>query len=187
MSQTDNRLNSNYDTFLKLRQSAIEISPERLGLDLSSASNEPFGVVMDINLSTGFASVVSFVTGDASLYTNTGGGVIGGIGHDNIRSAAQKFVRVSSDYIDKMAANATFQFPKSGNVKFYILTQKGVFSCESSEEELLHNEFSPLYAAGQRVISEMFAVSKGYHYKKKIVIFYFVSKIKSFLARFFHK
>jgi len=37
----------------------------------------PFGILMDISLPQGNATIVAFISGDASFYTSTGGGVIG--------------------------------------------------------------------------------------------------------------
>src|ERR1700677_1402473 len=74
--------------YLSLRSSAIGRTPEELGLEPASDPSVAYGVVMDWGmatpggLKTAVATLTSFSSGDASLYLSTGGGVIGGIGHE---------------------------------------------------------------------------------------------------------
>ncbi len=51
-----------------LRKLALEVSASELGLKLEPNSAEPYGVLMEMNLSEGVATLTSFATGDASLY-----------------------------------------------------------------------------------------------------------------------
>jgi len=76
---------------------AFKTTPANLGMKSALDSQEPFGILMDLSLPQGNATIVAFISGDASFYTSTGGGVIGGIGHENVRNAARKFVTARSN------------------------------------------------------------------------------------------
>ncbi len=150
---------SGHEVYLGLRQQALNVTPTDIGVMVLPDSAEAFGVVMDIGMTTGTATVVAFSTGDASLYLSTGGGVIGGIGHEEVRVAAKDFVSIASSCTQGMVLTSSFQLPESGKVAFYILTPRGVFRKEAAETDLQASELAPLYAAGQCVITELRVVS----------------------------
>ena len=151
---------SRIEAYLKLRQLAFKTSPTNFGIAVSSDSNEPFGILMDLSLPQGNATIVAFISGDASFYTSAGGGVIGGISHDNVRKAACRFVITSSKYIDKMMTTASYPLPELGKVRFYVLTPKSIFTYEADEPDLRKNALSPLYAEGHHVLTELLATAQ---------------------------
>jgi hypothetical protein len=146
---------SRIEAYLKLRQLAFKTSPTNFGITVSSDSNEQFGILMDLSLPQGNATIVAFISGDASFYTSAGGGVIGGISHENVRNAARKFVITSSKYIDKMVTTTAYPLPELGRVRFYVLTPNSIFTYEADEPDLRKNALSPLYAAGHHVLTEL--------------------------------
>jgi hypothetical protein len=115
---------------------------------------------MDLSLPQGNATIVAFISGDASFYTSTGGGVIGGIGHENVRNAARKFVNSSYKYLDKMIPTIAYPLPESGKVRFYILTPKNIFTYEADEPDFHKNELSLLYAQGHHLLTELLAATQ---------------------------
>ena len=151
---------SRLEAYLKLRQLAFKTTPANLGITSALDSQEPFGIIMDLSLPKGNATIVAFISGDASFYTSTGGGVIGGIGHENVRNAARKFVIASVKYVDKMIKTVAYPLPELGKVKFYILTPKYIFTYEADERDLHKNELSPLYAQGHHMLTELLAATQ---------------------------
>ena len=143
------------EAYLKLRQMAFKTTLANLDITVSPDSREPFGILMDLSLPQGNATIVAFISGDASFYTNTGGGVIGGIGHENVRNAARKFVNTSFKYLDKMLTTTAYPLPESGKVRFYVLTPKTIFTYEADEPDLRKNELSPLYSLGHHLLTEL--------------------------------
>lgn len=119
--------------------------------------DEPYGVLMEFKIDDAIFTLTSFGTGDASLYWSTGGGVIGGIGHDSVRAAAKKFVAESKKYTNQMVKTETFPPPENSNVRFYVLTTKGILTTEVNEQELGEQKYilSPLFYAGQDVITAL--------------------------------
>ncbi|HVP85546.1 MAG TPA: hypothetical protein VMS78_12575 [Rhizomicrobium sp.] len=141
-----------------LRAMAFGVTAEQLGLHPSSERVSPFGIIMEMGLSKGTVTVVSFVTGDASIYLSSGGGMIGGSGHESVRAAAKQFVSASNGYVTRLKRVSDFPRPSAGNVIFYVLTNKGTLrSDELAEDDLGHrrSEFSSLFYAGQDVITQL--------------------------------
>ncbi|HEX3069951.1 MAG TPA: hypothetical protein VHX14_15390 [Thermoanaerobaculia bacterium] len=138
-----------------LRNQALTISGKDLGV--SQSTHEPFAVIMDIGYPQAVVTVVSFASGDASIYFSTGGGVLGGVGHESVRKAAVAFVHESSHLTAKMQSAANFPYAAPGAVRFYVRTNAGTLVAEAPEKELASgkHEFSPLYIAGQGVITQL--------------------------------
>src|SRR5690242_19889228 len=110
-----------------LRDLALKSSPLDLNLKLDDDKTIAFGIVMDTGYPNGTATLTSFVSGDASLYFSNGGGLLGGIGHETVRGAAQQFVKSAQTFLDKVGKTAEFPLPSNGKVRFFILTNHGVY------------------------------------------------------------
>ena len=151
---------SRLEAYLKLRQLAFKTTPANLGIGSSLDSQEPFGILMDLSLHQGNATIVALISGDASYYTSTGGGVIGGIGHENVRNAARKFVIASFKYLGKMVTTVAYPLPESGKVRFYVLTPKNIYTYEADEPDFHKNELSPFYAQGHHLLTELLAATQ---------------------------
>jgi len=108
-----------------LRSRAFNITAEELGVKYSSDENKIYGLIMDWGLDEGTATIVSFITGDASIYLSSGGGVIGGSGHENIRSEAITLINKTEKYLNKTVKSETNPLPDKDIVNFYFLTTKG--------------------------------------------------------------
>jgi hypothetical protein len=149
-------VSKNVNPFVGLRERALRISAASLGLG-TSAQTQPFGVIMETGFSEGVATLVCFATGDASLYFSTGGGIIGGGGHEAVRQAAKRFVEESDPYSALMAPAAEYPLAKPGRTVFYVLTAAGTRSADFLEDDLGdgRTEFSPLFFAGQDVITTL--------------------------------
>ena len=92
------------------------------------------------------------------MYFSTGGGILGGIGHETVRNAARQFVSSAQTFLSKMKEVASFPLPPTGMTHFYALTNRGVFGSPELISDDLKNsksEFFALFAAGQDVITEI--------------------------------
>ncbi len=143
--------------FEKLRRRALETTPESLGQAGAVSENEPYGVLMEMGMQDSVVTLACFADGDAGLYYRSGGGVKGGIAHDNVRKVAKEFVALAPKVLPKMVPSTTHPLPGAGKVRFYALTHKGVFTREMDREALGEspNEFSELFYSGQEVVTQM--------------------------------
>lgn len=144
--------------FAKLRKRAFETTPESLRMAGSLGEDEPYAVVMEIGMSS-VVTLACFADGDASLVYQTGGGMVGGIGHESVRKASKEFISLSHKAVPLMAP-ATIQplpaVPETGQVQFFALTPKGALSVEMNREDLEeHQELKALYESGQEVVTHM--------------------------------
>src|SRR4029077_17813825 len=123
--------------YLGLREQALNLKREKIGLPTPAKPTQPWAAVMDWDLGTGTATVVAISDGTASVYLSSGGGSIGGgQSHDAIRKAHRKMVAVAAECQPQMRATDTFPLPGRGQIIFYALTDAGVFSASAPQEEL---------------------------------------------------
>jgi hypothetical protein len=120
----------------------------------SITPDEGYGVVVDIAFDTGGVSVVAFKSGDASLYFSNGGGSLGGIGHETVREAAKKLVAAAAEQALSLPVEADFPLPQTGEVRFSVLTARGVRTAVVWQDLLVGGTaLSSLYARAQDVIT----------------------------------
>jgi hypothetical protein len=150
------------NTFNDLRGMAFSATPEQLQISLPADKTVVYGVIMDWGIDTATATVVSYQTGDASMYLSSGGGVIGGGQHQNVSSAARQFVTLAQTYLAKATKTETHSLPQQDEVKFYLLSNKGTFI----GQEVMRNfengtsTWLPLFEEGNKVLSELRTTSE---------------------------
>src|SRR5262249_6874195 len=144
------------DAFTDLRHQALHGSRETLGLPVPASPTEPWGVLMETAFPKATVTVVAFADGSASIYLSTGGGFIGGGGHDPIRRPAVAMVQSARPLQPQTTLTSTFPLPTPGQVTFYLRTDAGVFSAQAPERDLgeRRHPLSPLFYAGQGVITQ---------------------------------
>jgi len=69
---------------------------------------------MDICLQQGNATIVAFISGDASFYTSTGGGVNRRYRPRKCPQRRLKFIAASVKYIDRMTPTTAYPLPGTG-------------------------------------------------------------------------
>jgi hypothetical protein len=157
MSQTNQpstKMNAEIMRELRLKMLA---APVELGLKPTTEYPRVCGVLMDWPIEVGTVTVVSLSTGDASIYSTGTFGVLGGIGHEAVRSAAQNFVRVAEKHYAEATPTKDYPYPKAGRVRFYLVCYDGVLMIDADLESVKNgkDKCSDLYIEGQRVITEL--------------------------------
>lgn len=144
------------NSYKDLRGQVFSVKLEQIGL-ANTEDERPYAIVMDMGMKEGTATLVSIVDGNASMYLSSGGGIIGGYGHENCRRAAIDFVNMGQGYFSKMVSVDSFPLPKANNVRFYILTNKGKYSIEEEIEKIENDksDWRRLFFEGQKVITEL--------------------------------
>lgn len=156
MTKTKNHLTKE-NAFEGLRNMAFSATPEQLQLSLPKDKTVVYGLIMDWGIDGATATIVSYQTGDASMYLSSGGGVIGGGQHQSVNTAAKQFVSSAQTYLDKAIKTETTDLPITDQVKFYFLTNKGKFV----GQELIKNfenkssEWLKLFEEGNKVLTEL--------------------------------
>jgi hypothetical protein len=148
---------------MELRQKLLALKPEELGLGPKDFPHEVWGILMETGFPEGSFTLVGLADGTASLYFSTGGGIIGAGGHESVENALGDFLSAANHYISEAKPAKATPLPEDGQVNFYFLTQKGVYTY-SAPEEMLGEEkdkLTPLFFAGHNVIFEMRAIEEG--------------------------
>lgn len=146
-----------------LRKLALQSSRGELGIPAPATKTQPWGAIMDWGLSEGWATVVAFSDGNASVYLSNGGGYLGGTSREAIRSAAKRMVAFAGDYQPQMRLADGFPLPRAAQVAFYVLTDAGTFTATASQEELSSHRhaLSKLGDAAQDVITQYRLLQSG--------------------------
>lgn len=145
------------DAYLGLRDQALHLKRDKIGLAAPSNPKEPWAVLMDWGLGTGTVTVVAISDGTASVYLSSGGGSIGGgQSHEPIRKAAQKMLFAAAEVQPQMRLTNSYPLAQQGQVIFYALTDAGVFTATGPQEELSshRSQLSKLGDAAQDIITQ---------------------------------
>jgi len=139
----------------KLRDMALKSAPTNF--HPTSEFPRIYGVLMDWPVGDQTATIFSLSTGDASLYTTSTFGVIGGIGHEAVRAASKALVRMSDAFFDDAVLVTAYPYPDSGRIRFYLLTFTGirVIDADKTAVEGGGDRHTPLFAAAQEVLTRL--------------------------------
>jgi hypothetical protein len=138
-----------------LRDQAINVTPDQLQLNLEN-ENEIYGILMDWHMDKAIVTVVSYKTGDASIYLSSGQGFIGGFAHETVVQAAKKFVTLGEEYFSKASKTESTEPAQERMVDFYFLTKGGKYYIEEQLDliEKHKSDLTELFNAGNQVITE---------------------------------
>jgi hypothetical protein len=149
--------------YMNTRRRILETPRESLGLpEVQSVPGEarpvePYGLVMEMGISSSAVMLACFANGDAGVYYQTGGGMKGGLAHESVRKASKDLVALAEKALPKMARYTGQPTPGPGRVRFYVLTPRGPVTAETDREALADpgNPLGPLFSSGQEVVSQM--------------------------------
>lgn len=156
------KVDPNNNPYNNLRNMALGATLDELQLKLSDDKTEIYGVIMDWDLGEGTATLVSFLTGDASLYLSSGGGLIGGGGHDNVIQATSNFIKKSENYLDRASLTETTPLPDKNGLTFYFLTNKGKYKATEQMQNIERekSQWFDLFEEANKLITEIRIVSE---------------------------
>ena len=146
------------EVFAGLRKEALNTTPMNVGMAGEVQDDEPYGMLMEMIIANSVVTLACFGSGDASVYYQTGGGMVGGISHEPVRKAAKEFVAQAKQVVPRMKKTNEYPLPSPESVRFYALTPKGAYTVETSRQSLSgdsQNALSALFYSGQEVVSQM--------------------------------
>jgi hypothetical protein len=145
-----------------LRGRILHADPTELGF-WGSSGREVWGAVMDTAFPGGVASLVSLENGSTSLYTSTGGGVIGGGAHPSVVEATLAFLDAVAVYAPQFPPDDSDDLPEPGHVGFHALSFDGRSGADALEVDLQArtHDLWPLYYSGHQVITALRVATEG--------------------------
>jgi hypothetical protein len=149
----------------QLRTKMLTTPPSEFGITPTSGFPRVYGVLMDWPLGENTVTVVSLCDGNASLYTTSTFGVIGGVGHESVRVAASQFVRTADKHYSEAVATKEYPYPSAGSVRFYLVSFAGVRMIETDIDALTSGKDKcvDLWNDGQRVLTELRVIGEKTH------------------------
>lgn len=145
-----------------LRDRALALSPEEIGLSSTSEYPRVWGMLMETGRADGLVTLLVLGDGTVSLYLGSGGGVIGAGEHTSVLSVSKTMLATAEQYWDQFIPTSMYPLPEVGQVRFYILTFSGILTTDADENILGSgkHELSKLFFAGQDVITEIRLISE---------------------------
>jgi hypothetical protein len=113
----------------------------------------------------GSATVVSLADGTTSMYTSTGGGVIGAGQHKGPADASLRFLAVLQAELDQFPPADAVPLPPADAVAFVVLTYDGIRRVETLQERLANpdDRAHPWWIAANDVMTEIRRLSEQKH------------------------
>jgi hypothetical protein len=148
----------NADAMRGLREMMLTTPATKFGIQKTDDFPRTYGGLMDWPISNGnIATVVGFCDGNASLYTTSTFGIIGGAGHESVRRAAASFVRMADKFYPDSTPTSEYSFPAENRVKFYLVTFDGVRVIDADLKSVSsgNDKFSELFGEGQKLLTKL--------------------------------
>ena len=140
-----------------MRNIALNTVPGAVLANVGADEILVYSVLMDWDMGNDMVTLVVQVTGEANLYVQSGGGIIGAGRYMNISDAAQKFTGVAQGFLSVTNPAASTALPPKDHVQFFLLTNRGKFMAVDSMKniESKTSAIYPLFEEANMVIGEM--------------------------------
>ena len=142
--------------YMDMRKMAFTAKADQIGLE-NIADDKVYGLITEISMNPGTASVISFLTGDTSLYLSSGGGFIGAGQHEEVREMVAKKVEEFQKYLSQAEKIVEPKLPEDGKVNFNFLTKNGIYSSTENITNLENgkSKLAELFIEVNEIITEI--------------------------------
>ena len=144
-----------------LRGIALNTNPGAMLATIPDGETAVYSAVMDWDMGNDIVTLITPMTGEATLYVKSGGGIIGSGKYPAVSSAAQHFTSAAQIHLVHATPASSTPLPQRNCVQFFLLTNNGKFS----GTDLLTNIdnktslWLPLFEEANKVIAEMRATA----------------------------
>jgi len=145
------------DSYEAARMAALHVSAQQLGLQIPASVTKVYGVVMDWDMGGTVLSLIAYINGGANALLSSGATVTGAGADPEVAKQASEFVQVAQDYLNRGVPVSDLGYPPPGTVRFYLLTNKGIFAVQELLS-LINDNTSPLlglFFRGNMVLDEI--------------------------------
>lgn len=139
------------------RHTALHVTPQQLGLVMQPGVTRVYGIVMDWDMSGTVLSLNAYITGAANAFLSSGSSIVGLGANPAVAEHASVLVQTAQDYLSKCMPVADTGLPLPGTVRFYLLTNKGIYAAQELLSAINDNT-SPwleLFFRGTMLLDEM--------------------------------
>lgn len=134
------------------------VPPEDVYRILRAMALDAVGVVVDIAQENGHATFVALTDGTTSMYTSTGGGVIGAGERPEVASATRRLLGVVDAHLAGVPLEGTDELPPASTVRIHVLRPDGRRHVDLPADAFwgrIDHELVPLIDAVQDVITAL--------------------------------
>jgi hypothetical protein len=147
-----------------LRQNVLSLDPSTVGLAPTPGRPRVWGGLMDMGYPDGrWATLVVVGDGTVSLYTSTGGGMIGAGGHPNVAAAGEQWLTTLDAQLALLPIADPPGLPSQGQVVIRALLFGAQRAVTAGEDDLGHGRHpaSALFHAAHEVLTQMRLVQEA--------------------------
>jgi hypothetical protein len=148
---------SGAEAMRELRLRALSAPAKEFGISPTKEFPRTYAVLIDFPIDQVTATIVSLSDGNASLYTTSTFGVIGGGAHEKVKAAAAALIAAADKFHEEAKPTKTYPYPAQSKVRFYLVTFSGVrvLEAEMSAIESNQSKYSSLFWLGQEVLTQL--------------------------------
>jgi hypothetical protein len=145
------------DVFEGLRQQILHLDPASVGMARESESSPVWGGMLEMGYPNATVSFVCLRDGTTSMYTSSGGGIIGAGEHAAVVSANTAFLAVLVDHLAVLRPDSSESVPAKGCVVLRALTYDGQRIFEADKDDVFRSGgvLAPVFAAANEVITQL--------------------------------
>ncbi|HKW17305.1 MAG TPA: hypothetical protein VJO35_07355 [Terriglobales bacterium] len=116
-----------------------------------------WGVVMDMGMPNGTATMIAVADGTVSMYTSTGGGIIGVGPHEGPKRVAAELLQFAPPFFAHCQPTTEFPLPKPGNTSFYLMGPDATVTAEAESQKLGSGQhaLAPLFRKCHELLTEI--------------------------------
>ena len=139
-----------------LRNRAFSVKATDLSLNLPINQTIVYGVIIDWSSGKNLATIVTFTTGDASVYLRSGQIYIGGFAHTTISEPSKKIVKIAQSLLGQTQITIGHDYPNPNCVKFYFLTSNGIYVHQDTYQKIKeqNDKWTEVFSLGNVIIAE---------------------------------
>jgi hypothetical protein len=144
--------------FTGLRHQILTLDPASIGLNPTTDRPRVWGALMDVGYPNDrWATLVALGDGTTSLYTSTGGGIIGAGTRPAVAAASAAWLSMIEQHLDLIPVTSGSRLPPSGFVTIRALVFGEQRAVEAPEDDLGHRRHpaSTLFHSAHGVITEL--------------------------------
>lgn len=145
-----------------LRQQLLTLDPATVGITAAPEDRGVWGVLFELGVPGGSASVVALKDGTTSLYTSGGFGILGGGAHEHVVTATRNLISAVARKLDMFTVNGPVAAPTNGQVVVHALTHAGRLEAAAADADLVEGKhlLSDLFFAGHEVIAHLRSIDE---------------------------
>jgi len=146
-----------------LRHQLLALDPASVGLVAAPEDSGVWGVLFELGVPGGSASVVALKDGTTSLYTSGGYGIVGGGAHQHIVTATRNLISTVARKLDLFAPDDSTRAPEPEHMLVRALTHSGRRAAGAADADLVDGThlLSDVFFAGHEVIAHLRTIDES--------------------------